>query len=528
MQIAGRRNTQPLKIAMKSKDLLVKRDAKSITYGHTQLCDLPPDQDPELSLSKGNASRGCAQVVDGGVGTSRSQVKSVSQTVSDESAMYRSSAMSGVSCDGGRYRSHGNHVCDECQVSAANTHVDSSVCSVEKSCFYNKHGVESTRKCNGEVSDSSSQNNERLVRIEKGCDADFIKQGDTVTGDSSSEKTLNMSSSIAGMKSNEHLSGNGSSGEVGDNSVNANCCLPSETMSNSRSEEKESAGNDVTFESAEDEEGNVLGKEYWEDDADDDDEEAPEFDFCIYCPEHKGGFKDVYCPIHNAGPGGPTLEGEDGSSHVHLAAGKPSGTSPLMSSQPKPGQQSESVDVHKEVVIGKRDLKRKLPEKWVDTCILPVMTDDEVVYDRKDLDLLYRKKYFICLKDRMRSPSYNLALDGIVRNTEEHRRLKRSILKAEEQEDMLEWKKESKMQKGEERLQRMLDKVELEKRWCEVNKKNEELWREERKSNEKKWRKSQMQSERRYQKLEAEKRGIEQQISKVIWKLIMAGFVSLP
>ena len=184
--------------------------------------------------------------------------------------------------------------------------------------------------------------------------------------------------------------------------------------------------------------------------------------------------------------------------------------------------------------------KRELPDKWVDTCILPVMTNREVLYDRKDADLFYRRKYFIYKKDRMRNPSYHLELDGIVKNTEEHRRLKRRIFKAEEGEAVLEFKEITRLQleeekarikeeivkkeemnqieeeekarmkdEGEKKLKRMLDKVELAKRWYEMNQNNTELWKQEQKRNERKWREILMKDDGKRQELEAQWQEVE-------------------
>ena len=168
------------------------------------------------------------------------------------------------------------------------------------------------------------------------------------------------------------------------------------------------------------------------------------------------------------------------------------------------------------------------------------MTNREVLYDRKDADLFYRRKYFIYKKDRMRSPSYHLELDGIVKNTEEHRRLKRRIFKAEEGEDVLEFKEITRLhleeEKGrikeeivkkevmkqieeeekarvkdeeEKKLKRMLDKVELTKRWYEMNKNNAELWKQEQKRNERKWREILMKDDGKRQELEAQWQEVE-------------------
>ena len=185
--------------------------------------------------------------------------------------------------------------------------------------------------------------------------------------------------------------------------------------------------------------------------------------------------------------------------------------------------------------VTKSPSKRELPDKWVDTCIFPVMTNREVLYDRKDADLFYRKKYFIYKKDRMRSPSYHLELDGIVKNTEEHRRLKRRILKAEQGEVVLKFKEITRLQleeekarikeeivkkevkkieevekdKEEKKLKRMLDKVELTKRWYEMNKNNAELWKQEQKRNERKWQEILMKDDGKRQELEAQWQEVE-------------------
>ena len=53
-----------------------------------------------------------------------------------------------------------------------------------------------------------------------------------------------------------------------------------------------------------------MGMEHW------DDENVPEFDFCIYCPMHSGNNRsDEYCPLHNTKGGKVTSDnsGSDGS-----------------------------------------------------------------------------------------------------------------------------------------------------------------------------------------------------------------------
>ena len=153
--------------------------------------------------------------------------------------------------------------------------------------------------------------------------------------------------------------------------------------------------------------------------------------------------------------------------------------------------------------------ERELPEKWVDTRIFPAMTKEEVMYARKDQDLFYKRRYFIYTKDRMRSLSYNLELDGIfVKNTEEHQRMKRRLLEAKEEEVSLKWKE---MTMKEEEENKLKDKVELEKRWCEMNKGNVELWKLEQKKNEKKWREKWIREERRRRDLEAQWEKVEVQ-----------------
>lgn len=83
--------------------------------------------------------------------------------------------------------------------------------------------------------------------------------------------------------------------------------------------------------------------------------------------------------------------------------------------------------------------ERALPEKWVDNRTLPRMTDEEIMYDREDLNLFYRRKYFVAINDRMRDPNaYNLAADRIVCNTMEHRNEMYRKLREEEHEAMAE------------------------------------------------------------------------------------------
>ena len=94
------------------------------------------------------------------------------------------------------------------------------------------------------------------------------------------------------------------------------------------------------------------------------------------------------------------------------------------------------------------------------------------MYARKDQDLFYKRRYFIYTEDRMRSLSYNLELDGIVKNTEGHQRMKRRLLEAKEEEVTLKWQE---MTMKEEEEMKLKDKVELEKRWCEMNKGNVEV-----------------------------------------------------
>lgn len=132
--------------------------------------------------------------------------------------------------------------------------------------------------------------------------------------------------------------------------------------------------------------------------------------------------------------------------------------------------------------------ERELPEKWVDTRIFPIMTKKEITYARKDQDLLYKRKYFIYSKDRMRNPFYNLELDGVVKNTEEHQRRKKKMLEIAKEEEEKE----------------KLKRIELEKRWDEMNEGNADLWKNEQKTNEKKWRERLMRGEKRRQELEAQ------------------------
>ena len=108
----------------------------------------------------------------------------------------------------------------------------------------------------------------------------------------------------------------------------------------------------------------------------------------------------------------------------------------------------------------------------------------------------------------MRSLSYNLELDGIVKNTEGHQRMKRRLLEAKEEEVTLKWQE---MTIKEEEEKKLKDKVELEKRWCEMNKGNVELWKLEQKKNEKKWREKLIKEERRRQELEAQWEKVEVQ-----------------
>ena len=108
----------------------------------------------------------------------------------------------------------------------------------------------------------------------------------------------------------------------------------------------------------------------------------------------------------------------------------------------------------------------------------------------------------------MRSLSYNLELDGIVKNTEGHQRMKRRLLEAKEEEVTLKWQE---MTIKEEEEKKLKDKVELEKRWCEMNKGNVELWKLEQKQNEKKWREKLIKEERRRRELEAQWEKVEVQ-----------------
>jgi hypothetical protein len=132
-----------------------------------------------------------------------------------------------------------------------------------------------------------------------------------------------------------------------------------------------------------------------------------------------------------------------------------------------------------------------LPDNWANTC----QVIKEVMYEREDLDLFYKRKYFIYIYDRMRRSSYNLVLDGIVKNTEENRKLKMCIQKEAKMKERL-------LQEKCEKQEKMREKVELEKRWSEMNKKNEELWKQEQKSNEKKWLTGLVKSTKRQQELE--------------------------
>ena len=248
-----------------------------------------------------------------------------------------------------------------------------------------------------------------------------------------------------------------------------------------------SSGDKTSQEKDEDWDFEEEGMENW-----DDENDVPEFDFCIYCPMH--------CPLHSKGSEAKAENSESGGSNEDDNSGKEEGRSDSGSvgstGIAKPGSLA-SIQ------------KQELPEKWVDTRIFPVMTDEEVMYDRKDLDLFYKRKYFIYIKDRMRSLSYNLELDGIVKNTEEHRRLKRMILKAEEEEDILQWNEMKEIEEKKKLLKKMVDKVELEKRWHEMNKGNVELWKQEQKRNERKWRVKWMKEEKRWQELEAQWEEVE-------------------
>ena len=53
--------------------------------------------------------------------------------------------------------------------------------------------------------------------------------------------------------------------------------------------------------------------------------------------------------------------------------------------------------------------------------------------------------------------------------------------------------------------------MELEKRWCEMNKGNVELWKLEQKQNEKKWREKLIKEERKRRELEAQWEKVEVQ-----------------
>lgn len=66
------------------------------------------------------------------------------------------------------------------------------------------------------------------------------------------------------------------------------------------------------------------------------------------------------------------------------------------------------------------------------------MTDEEVVYERKDLNLFYRHKYFVYVNDRRRDPSYHLERDRVARNTDEFRTEVQRRLREEEAEDIAE------------------------------------------------------------------------------------------
>ena len=121
-----------------------------------------------------------------------------------------------------------------------------------------------------------------------------------------------------------------------------------------------------------------------------------------------------------------------------------------------------------------------LPDKWVDTQIFPVMTDEEVVYERKDLNLFYRRKYFVYTNDRMRDSSYNLEQDRVARNTVEFRTEQRRKLKEEEAEAMAETLAASK-EKKKITIRKKRRAKEAEKRWNEVN---QILWNQQQYRNE--------------------------------------------
>ena len=319
--------------------------------------------------------------------------------------------------------------------------------------------------------------------IQRGCDGadfratDFDKDSGTVDSGVTGYNSGSYGCPIlddANIKSSQQAGGDCSDG-----------CMDSGSSDNEDS--NCSSGDKTSQEKDEDWDFEEEGMENW-----DDENDVPEFDFCIYCPMH--------CPLHSKGSEAKAENSGSGGSDEDNNSGKEEGRSDSGSvgstGIAKPGSLA-SIQ------------KQELPDKWVDTRIFPVMTDEEVMYDRKDLDLFYKRKYFIYIKDRMRSLSYNLELDGIVKNTEEHRRLKRMILKAEEEEDILQWNKMKEREEKEKRLKKMVDRVEFEKRWHEMNKGNVELWKQEQKRNERKWRVKWMKEEKRWQELEAQRKEVE-------------------
>ena len=310
--------------------------------------------------------------------------------------------------------------------------------------------------------------------IQRSCDgADFratdIDKDSGVTGyNSGSYGCLILDD--ANIKSSQQTGGDCSDG-----------CMDSGSSNNEDS--NCSSGDKTSQEKDEDWDFEEEGMENW-----DDENDVPEFDFCIYCPMH--------CPLHSKGSEAKAENSGSGGSDDDNNSGNDKG-------------RSDSGSVGSTGIAKPGSLKQELPDKWVDTRIFPVMTDEEVMYDRKDLDLFYKRKYFIYIKDRMRSLFYNLELDGIVKNTEEHQRLKRMILKAEEEETILMWNHMKEIEKKEKQLKKMVDKVKFEKRWHEMNKGNVELWKQEQKSNERKWRVKWMKEEKRWQELEAQWKEVE-------------------
>jgi hypothetical protein len=113
------------------------------------------------------------------------------------------------------------------------------------------------------------------------------------------------------------------------------------------------------------------------------------------------------------------------------------------------------------------------------------MTDEEAVYEREDLNLFYRRKYFVFTSDRRRGPSYGLEQDQVAKNTVEFRTEQLRKLRVEEAEAMAETligiheKKKIKERLRKKRREKIEE--DTEKRWKEVNK---ILWNQQQRRNE--------------------------------------------